>query len=268
MPASASRRRLAMVFAHPDDDTFSSGGTVALHADDADVLSILATSGEAGKIAPGSGASRRTLGAVREAEGRAAYEALGKRDARLEFLRQPDGGVTRIDREALVRRVTALLEEFAPEVVVTFGPEGVTKHNDHITMGDVGTESFHRARQWSKEPLAFRRLLYVAIPWSRIREWQRMQVEAGQEPMDPDAPFTPRGVDDDAIAVRVDASPVVERVIAALRAHRTQAAEIDDMPEEQLPDIFGIEHYVQAWPPHERGATVLTDVFEGLGPAG
>lgn len=262
-----ARRRLAMVFAHPDDDTFGLGGTVALHAGDADVMSILATSGESGKIAPGSGATRATLGRVRESEGRAAHEALGKPDARLEFLREPDGGVARIDREPLVRRVTALLEEFAPEVVVTFGPDGITKHEDHVTMGDVGTESFHRARQWSKDPRAFRRLLYVAIPWSRIREYQRMQAEAGQEPMDPEAPFTPRGVDDDTIAVQVDASSVVDRVIAALRAHRTQAAEIDDMPEEQLPEIFGTEHYVQAWPARDPGAALLTDVFEGLDPA-
>ncbi|MFL5798533.1 MAG: PIG-L deacetylase family protein [Actinomycetota bacterium] len=261
-------RRLAMVFAHPDDDTFGVAGTVALHGDDLEVMSILATSGEAGEIAPGSDATRETLGPVREAEARAAYAAIGKPDARIEFLREPDGGLTGVDREPLVARVTDLLVEFAPEVVVTFGPEGVTKHDDHVTMHGVGTDAFHRARERSSDAAAFRRLLYVGIPWSRIREWQRMQVEAGQEPMDPDAPFSPRGVDDDTIGVVVDAGSVVDRTIAAIRAHRTQATEVDQMPQADLPEIFGREHYVVAWPERRPGARVLSDVFEGLEPPG
>ncbi len=262
--ATRTRRRLALVFAHPDDDTFTSGATIALHTEDADVLSILATSGEGGNIAPGSGATRVTLGVEREREGRAAYEELGNPQARLEFLRHPDGGIAGVDRESLVRQVTALLEEFAPEVVITFGPDGITKHKDHVTMGDVGTEAFHRARLWSKAPGVFRRLLYVAIPWSRIREYQRMQTAAGRQPMDPKAPFTPRGVDDDTIAVRVDAGPVIERVVRALRAHRTQSAEIEGFTEEQLLHAFGTEHFVRAWPARDGEEPILTDVFEGL----
>jgi LmbE family N-acetylglucosaminyl deacetylase len=264
---AGGRRRLAAVFAHPDDDTFGVGGTVALHADHADVATILATSGEAGEIARGSGATRDNLGEVREGEARAAYAALGKPDVRIEFLRYPDGGVAGVDREELTRRVTDLLAEIGPEVVVTFGPEGVTKHEDHVIVGCVGTEAFHRARERNGRPDAFRRLLYVGIPWSRIREWQRMQEAAGQEPMDPDAPFMPTGVDDDDIAVHVDTSPVAERVIAALRAHRTQATEIDEIPQDSLPEVVAHEHFVQAWPDREPGR-VLSDVFEGLDRAG
>jgi LmbE family N-acetylglucosaminyl deacetylase len=255
------------VFAHPDDDTFAIGGTVALRAGELDVLSVLATSGEAGEIAPASGATRQNLGEVREGEARDAYAALGAPDVRIELLREPDGGLGEVDRASLVARVTALLEAFRPEVVVTFGLEGVTKHVDHITIGDAATEAFHRARERSGDPSAFRRLLYTAIPWSRIREWQRMQVEAGQEPMDPDAPFQPRGVDDDTIGVEVDARTVVDRVVAGLRAHRTQAATVDEMPQDQLPDIFGREFFVMAWPGREQGSNRLGDVFEGLDPA-
>jgi LmbE family N-acetylglucosaminyl deacetylase len=265
---TAPARRLAMVFAHPDDDTFGVGGTVALRAGRLDVLSILATSGEAGEIAPGSVAARENLGEVREGEARDAYEALGAPDARIEFLRERDGRLKRASHAALVARVTELLAAFAPEVVVTFGPDGVTKHDDHITIGHVGTEAFHRAREGSGDPGAFRRLLYTAIPWSRIREWQRMQVEAGQEPMDPDAPFTPRGVDDETIAIEVDTRTVVDRVVAAIRAHRTQADDVDRMPDERLPDIFGTQHFVMAWPERPAGAPVLGDVFEGLDPVG
>ncbi len=75
---SSRKRRLAMVFAHSDDDTFGVAGTVALHGDEVEVMSILATSGEAGEIAPGSNATPETLGRVREAEAGAAYAAAGR----------------------------------------------------------------------------------------------------------------------------------------------------------------------------------------------
>ena len=61
--------------------------------------------------------------------------------------------------------------------MVSFGPEGVTKHEDHVAIHQVGTEAFHRGRE--RSAAGFRRLLYAAIPWSRIRRFQEMQVEAG-----------------------------------------------------------------------------------------
>jgi len=168
-----------------------------------------------------------------------------------------------VEREVLVRRVTELLSEFRPDVVITFGPEGVTKHTDHVTMHHVATEAFHRARVWDRGG-AFRRLLYVSIPWSRIRRFQAMQEAAGREPIDPDASFVPRGVADETIALHVLTLPVVDRVVAAIRAHRTQAGEILDVPEEDLPAVFGHEHFIRAWPEGAPGSPVLSDVFESL----
>jgi len=84
-------RRLAAVFAHPDDDAFSVFGTIALHLDEGiEVLSILATRGEAGPISDPSLATRETLGQVREAEARRAYASIGLPDPRLHFLGYPD----------------------------------------------------------------------------------------------------------------------------------------------------------------------------------
>jgi hypothetical protein len=52
------------------------------------------------------------------------------------------------------------------------------------------------------------------------------------------------------------------------RRTATQAMEIDEIPEAVLPDAFGREHHVLAWPERERGGPVLADVFEGLQPPG
>ncbi|MDP9342938.1 MAG: PIG-L family deacetylase [Actinomycetota bacterium] len=257
-------RRLAAVFAHPDDDTFGVGGTLALNAGkDLEVMTVLATSGEAGPIADPALATRENLGPVREVEARESYRVLGFPDVRLEFLRYADGGLAGVERDELVDRVASLLVEFGPDVVVTFGPEGVTKHEDHVTMHHVGTEAFHRARERAGGK-GFRRLLNVAIPTSRIEAFREMQRAAGMEPFNPEDPFMPRGVPDETIGLVVDCSSVWRTVYEALRAHRTQAEEIEAFPEAALPEIFGTESYIVAWPLREPGDPVLTDVFQGL----
>ena len=84
-------RRVACVFAHPDDDTYGVAGSLALHANDELQLTvIMATSGGAGRIADPSLATRETLGRVREAEDVASWRALGF-DPDVRFLRHPDG---------------------------------------------------------------------------------------------------------------------------------------------------------------------------------
>ena len=249
-----------MVFGHPDDDSFGVSGSVALHRDDIEVQVILATSGEAGMIADPALATRENLGEVREEESRASYRALGVKPEQ-HFLRHPDGGLKDLDPEPMIETVAELLAGFRPDVVVTFGPEGVTKHDDHMYMHRVGTEAFHRAR--GRADGGFRRLYYVAIPNTRIEAFREMQRQMGQEPFDPEAPFQPRGVPDETITVWVDSSPVWNVKHEALLAHATQMAEMDDIPEELRPLVFGLETFVQAWPEPEPG-TRLADIFEGL----
>jgi LmbE family N-acetylglucosaminyl deacetylase len=253
-------KRLALVFAHPDDDSFGVAGSIAMHPDDLELLVVLATSGEAGMIADPSLATRENLGEVREEESRASYRALGVKPEQ-HFLRYPDGRLKDIDPEPVVEKVTELLEAFRPDVVVTFGPEGVTKHDDHMYMSGVGTEAFHRARE--RGASGFRRLYYVGIPASRIEAFREMQRQMGQEPFDPEAPFQPRGVPDETVTVWVDSSPVWNEKHEALLSHATQRAEIDDIPEEVRPMVFGLETFVQAWPEPEPGSR-LSDLFEGL----
>src|SRR5207249_2115066 len=97
----------------------------------------------------------------------------------------PDGGLKDLDPEPIIEQVTELLAAFRPDVVVTFGPEGVTKHDDHMYMHRVGTEAFHRAR--AEADGGFARLYYVGIPATRIDAFREMQRQMGQEPFDPEA---------------------------------------------------------------------------------
>jgi LmbE family N-acetylglucosaminyl deacetylase len=256
-------RRLAVVVAHPDDDTFGVTGTAALHADDRsfELTAVLVTSGDAGEIADPRLATPETLGDVREGEDRASWAALGVVPARHEFLRYPDGLVAEVPREELVARIADILRAQRPDVVVTFGPDGITAHVDHVRTGDVTTEAFHRVRAEGGEGL--RRLLYTALPTSRLRWFSDRLVERGLDPIDPTQPYQPRGVPDEAIAVEVDCSNVWRRRLLALREHRTQGG-ADVVPADLAEPMLSFEWYTQAWPARPQNARRLGSVFEGL----
>jgi LmbE family N-acetylglucosaminyl deacetylase len=255
-------RRVACVFAHPDDDTFGVGGSLALHAEDElELTVILATSGDAGRIADASLATRQTLASVREAEDLASWRVLGL-DPDVRFLRHPDGGLDATPRGELLAEVQGVLEEVAPEVVITFGPDGITGHDDHVAIGAIATEAFGALRTASGGA-AFSRLLHSAIAQSSLDRLNRLLPERGLEPMDPAQPFMPRGVPDVAIGARVDASAVYERKLEAIRCHRTQA-ELEDVPFDLWPEMLSIEAFVVAWPERRPRDPVLADVFEGL----
>jgi len=253
--------RVVGVFAHPDDDTFGIGGTCALRAGTVALTVVMATSGEAGRIADPSLATRETLGAVREAEDLAAWLALGL-EPDVRFLHHPDGALERVPSEELAEQVFAILQETQPHVVVTFGADGITGHEDHIAIGAAATTAFHAARGSASDG-AFERLLHLAIPASGLERFNERLRERGLEPIDPTQPFMPRGVPDEEIGVRVDCSGVFDRKLEALRAHKTQG-EMEDVPFDLWPEMLGTESFVFAWPRREPGAPALADPFEEL----
>jgi LmbE family N-acetylglucosaminyl deacetylase len=146
--ASGSGRRplrLLGVFAHPDDETFCAGGTFAKYASaGADVRVISLTKGGSGQIRDASAATRATLTAVRERELDAAGKELGLTEARC--LDHPDGGLSDIDSQVLVRLASELLSEIDPDVVITFGPDGFSGHPDHVAVGAAVTTACFEMR--------------------------------------------------------------------------------------------------------------------------
>jgi LmbE family N-acetylglucosaminyl deacetylase len=250
------------VYAHPDDDTFALSGSVALHAGDPDLrfVLVLATSGDAGEIADPALATRETLAAVREEEDKASWRTLGCEPDRLEFLRFGDGTLDAIDHRLLIDAVAAIFREETPDIVVTFGPEGVTAHPDHITVGRATMEAFHEVRLGF--PGHFGRLLQTCLPESVLAALNERLVAAGREPIDPTQPFQPRGVPDEMVAVRVDTGAVWRRRMDALREHRTQSE--TGMPEDMAEEMLSMEFFSQAFPGRAPGAPLLSDIFEGL----
>ena len=138
-PMTTERRsRLLCVFAHPDDEVFCVGGTMARWvAAGGEAMVLSATRGEAGQIQDATAATRRTLGAVRERELREACEQLGVR--RVECLDYQDGTLRDMSVMTLAGDVAARIRDYRPDAVVTFGLDGGYEHPDHIAISAATT---------------------------------------------------------------------------------------------------------------------------------
>ena len=137
-PGSAGR--LLGVFAHPDDEVFCAGGTMARAAEaGAEVMIVSATRGERGQIRDPAAATRRTLGTVRETELRAAAAELGVQ--RVQVLAYPDGTLQR-HRPSLGAALTGIMRQFDPDTVITFGADGGYGHPDHVAISGLTTAAF------------------------------------------------------------------------------------------------------------------------------
>jgi LmbE family N-acetylglucosaminyl deacetylase len=141
----SSHPRLLGVYAHPDDETFCAGGTLAKYAAaGAEIMVYSATRGEAGQIRDAHAATRRTLGQVRLEEMRSACRQLG--------VQHLSAMITATEAERcpspLVEQVVRLIRTFRPDILLTFGDDGAYGHPDHVTIGAVADEAFH----WAGDP--------------------------------------------------------------------------------------------------------------------
>jgi LmbE family N-acetylglucosaminyl deacetylase len=131
---------LLVILAHPDDESFPIGGTLAKYAAGGTrVVLVSATRGEAG--IPGMGQAETAR--LREAELRAAAHALGV--SRLEFLDYVDGEFDRADEEQVVAKLLEIFHQETPDAVITFGPDGISGHPDHVATHRFVTQAFERA---------------------------------------------------------------------------------------------------------------------------
>ncbi len=269
---------LMAIFAHPDDESFGNGGTLAKYGEEGLFTSLIcATRGEAGEISDPALATPDNLGQVREQELRLACSILGIHELR--FLDYVDGTLMFIDQEECTEKMVRAIRELKPQVIFTFGPDGVYGHQDHIAVSQMATDAFHRAGDSSAFPQHFQqglepwtplKLYYVAPPRERFR---RMGERVAQ--LVPHSAWDSRdwdtfGVPEASITTCVDVGRYVDTKLSAIGAHHTQIP--DDHPYSLLPrdvlrEFFREECYVLAesrvGPP--RGQE--TELFDRVGEA-
>ncbi len=222
------RKCILAVFAHPDDETSASGGTLALYArKGVDVHVVTATRGELGTLGTGGMViERHELGAVRERELRQVLDSFGVNPPVL--FDYKDQELKDADFEEVAGKVLAEMRRVSPDVVITFGPTGISKHDDHIAIHQATVDAFDRFRQESgAEP----KLMLVAIPKSLAEQFE----------LDMD------GVETQPTTV-IDIAETIELKIKAWRTYASQedAQEVADMFEKQE---IATESFHQAYPP-------------------
>ncbi len=190
--------KILAVLAHPDDETFICGGTLARYARlGMQVTLVCATKGEMGsRIGVPASATRETLPTVREAELREACRALGITDLR--FLDLRDKTVDYYYPGYLAQRIAAIMRSVSPDVVLTFH-EATGGHADHCAIG--------RATKMAYEMTGRRASLYYVMGgWMPYAEQlQRTGMDERQ--------VTRIAITGEAAAAKVD----------AYRSHRTQS---------------------------------------------
>lgn len=246
-------RRIACVFAHPDDETFCVGATIAKYAAAGDRIDLFcATNGDAGRSSGVPVSSREELGELRHNETYAAARILGITDIELPGYR--DGTLHQLDPHELIGDIVGFVRRTRPDVVLAFGPEGApTGHRDHRAMSRAATAAYFLAGIPTEyadqltggvEPHRAARLYYHA--WSGRPHDPKL----AQESVAP--------------TVTIDARPWRERKLAAFMAHVTQRDHYDRFVSGVLLDAEYLAFAAGAPQP----APMIDDLFAGLGSSG
>lgn len=236
------------VLAHPDDESFGGGGVLAW-AHDAGLTTglVCATRGEVGEISDPALGTPEILGAVRERELRRAMDAVQLTELRI--LPYRDSGMAGTpendDRRALVQasldeaiaHVVFQIRDLKPATVVTFGPDGVYGHPDHIRIGEVATEAVLRAAEAGQpglgEPWQVKALYHTAVPREVMLAFRRRAGGAFAEMSDEE--ISRMGTPADQITHWADTIDYIDIARKAIVEHRTQIQDVnaflDDTPE-------------------------------------
>ncbi|WP_299027251.1 PIG-L deacetylase family protein [uncultured Thermanaerothrix sp.] len=287
MNKAMDKPRLLAVLAHPDDETFGIGGTLAYYARrGVEVFLICATRGEAGDVSPEFLQGYGSVAERREAELRCAAGKLGL--AGVYFLDYRDSGMpgsadNRHPRalinaplEEVARKIAAVIRRLRPQVVVTFDPIGGYRHPDHIAIHQATVRAFDVAAQPDPElevqagpPYRPAKLYFHIIPRTLLRLTVRWLQLTGR---DPHRFGRNKDIDLAAIAeVEFPTDAVVNYAeVATIRdeaaiCHASQGG--SGLTGGWLGRLFrrwvARETFMRAYPPHTNGR-VEHDLFEGI----
>lgn len=168
-----TEQRLLAIYAHPDDECYCSGGTLAKYsAEGAETMVISATKGQAGQINDTRVANRQTLGAIREQELHQSCEQLNVHH--VDCWDYMDGALAESDQDKLVGDIVYAMRKFQPHIVLTFGADGAYGHPDHIAIGDATTIAFQLSGdaeaypEQKLDPYQPARLYYAYFPERKL----------------------------------------------------------------------------------------------------
>lgn len=279
---------MLVVLAHPDDETFGMGGTLAYYARrGVQVHLICATRGEVGEMDPQYMRGFATPGDRREAELRCAAETLGL--AGVYFLGYRDSGMPgSADNthpqalfaqpvEAVSLRIVEYIRRLKPQVVVTFDPIGGYRHPDHIAIHNATVKAFHQAGEALAEvgepvlpPYQPAKLYYHTMPHGFLKLVVRVMPILGKDPRK-----MGKNKDIDLVSITEVSFPTHARInfrtVAEIRDNAS-ACHSSQGGGSMSGGLFGRvrrwvdsnDLYMRAYPHPGKGEALERDLFAGL----
>lgn len=270
-----AQHTLMFVLAHPDDEAFGVGGSMSRYAaEGAEVYLVTATRGEAGQIMVPDLATKANLPEVREAELRCACQTYGIRPPHL--LGYIDGQLPIVHQGQAVAKVVRLIRELRPQVVVTFGPDGIYGHYDHIAAHRWATIAVELAAQpdcfpniipADCSPHTVAKLYYHVLAQDAF-EAREENGRADAVMMD-GVPFPVVSYPAEQITTVIDISAYARTKLAGIQCHRSQFTPDDaffasDSEEVLRQPSFTRETFILARSTVPRPPGIETDLFAGL----
>jgi mycothiol S-conjugate amidase len=282
--------RLLVAFAHPDDEVFGAGGTIALAAKQGvDVTLVLATGGEEGEIVNPEMrgvVSLPDLPAVRQDELACSQHKLGiNRIVKLEYR---DSGMadslssrdsvafSNQDRDDVTRRLVSVIRDLRPHVICTEPEDGGYGHPDHIALHFATVLAFERAGDPSWYPDAGEPWTPLKLYFSTWSQSMFRRLQAGYAAHGLEFRFgtgmviiddgTLPGRSDEEISAVIDTHATVHTKIDAMRCYKTQIMPdffFFTAPEAVIIDVLSREYFI-------LGASRVptqkheSDLFEGI----
>ena len=273
---------LLSVLAHPDDESFGMGGTLALYAQQGwEVYLVCATRGEAGTVDPHHMEGFASIAELREGELRCAAQHLGLKEVFL--LDYHDSGMPGMEAtkhpraqinapiEEVAAKVVKYIRELKPEIVLTFDPIGGYRHPDHIHIHQATVLAFEKAAEASfhpetGSPFQPGKLYFHTIPRGFLKFAVRLIRLFGGNPSkwgrNKDIDLASLAEVDFPTHVRIDYTKVAEQKTLASACHASQGG--SQMRRGVIGWVFRLlgEHdtYMRAYPPLQPGEKIAFEL--------
>jgi LmbE family N-acetylglucosaminyl deacetylase len=240
----ASVGTLLGIWAHPDDEAYLSSGLMALvRRTGGRVAVVTATRGEHGTDDPHAWPPER-LATHRERELERSLEIVGVHEHH--WLYHRDGELDRIPVELGAAELLPIIEDVRPDTIVTFGPEGMTGHDDHRAISAWVTEAWRLTGSRGE-------LWYATLTPEFHDEWGALNEEVGLWFEGSDPPETPQARL--SAHVRLSGDHLV-RKHRALRAHASQTSRLEQLVgSDRYREWWSAESFVRAEMPIVRTAS-------------
>jgi len=282
-PARAEKRTLLAVLAHPDDESFGMGGTLALYASrGVEVHLICATRGEVGDVPQELLAGFDSIAALRESELRCAAGILGL--AGVHFLDYRDSGMPGSPDnthpralafqplDEVAANVVCYIRDLKPQVVLTFDPIGGYHHPDHIAIQRATARAFEDSADpefapQSGPPWQPQRLYFHKMPNGLLKVAVKVLPLVGRDPhrfgSNGDIDLVPIAAASFPTHARIDIRSVVDKKERAGACHASQGGgKMGGGVVSLLMRFFnGSESFMQASPPFQKGEKIAKDLF-------